>query len=148
MLEKAIGKRFYRSSVEVQSSLSVTSHSLQLHGLQHARLSCPYQIPDLAQTHCCSNMFQETNLLRRTMQIVKCSLLHQRAQGRVSSYPRTLIDFCENFKNLKCTAQAHIPKFLKPSLESGKGRHNQVTAMIHNQKGQLVIHCSLHQWVP
>ena len=83
MLEKAIGKRFYRSSVEVQSSLSVTSHSLQFHGLQHARLSCPHQIPDLAQT--CSDMFQETNLLRRTMQIVQCSLLHQRAQGRVSS---------------------------------------------------------------
>ena len=33
----------------------------------------------------------------------------------------------------KCTAQAHIPKFLKPSLESVKGRRNQVTAMIHNQ---------------
>ena len=27
-------------------------------------------------------------------------------------------------------------------------QYNQVTAMIHTQKGQLVIHCSLHQWVP
>ena len=28
-----------------------------------------------------SHAFQETNLLRRTMQIVECSLLHLRAQG-------------------------------------------------------------------
>ena len=26
--------------------------------------------------------------------------------------------------------------------------HNQVTAMTHNQKGQLVTHCNLHQQVP
>ena len=32
-----------------------------------------------------SRAFQETNSLRRTMQIVECSLLHRRAQGRVSS---------------------------------------------------------------
>ena len=49
---------------------------------------------------------------------------------------------------LSICAQAHIPKFLKPSLENVKGRYNQVTAMIHNQKAQLVIHCNLHQWVP
>ena len=34
---------------------------------------------------CCSQAFQETNSLRRTMQIVECSLLHWQAQGRVSS---------------------------------------------------------------
>ena len=34
---------------------------------------------------CCSHTFRETNSLRRTMQIVECSLLHRRAQGRVSS---------------------------------------------------------------
>ena len=34
---------------------------------------------------CGSHAFWETNSLRRTMQIVECSLLHQRAQGRVSS---------------------------------------------------------------
>ena len=33
---------------------------------------------------CCSHTFCETNSLRRTMQIVKCSLLHWWAQGRVS----------------------------------------------------------------
>ena len=37
---------------------------------------------------------------------------------------------------LKCTAQVYIPKFLKPSLESVKGTYSQVTATIHNQKGQ------------
>ena len=62
--------------------------------------------------------------------------------------PGTPTDFCENLRYLKCTAQAHIPKFLKPRLESVKGRFYQVTAMIHNQKGQLVIYCSLRQWEP
>ena len=33
----------------------------------------------------CSHTFQKTNSLRRTMHIVECSLLHWRAQGRVSS---------------------------------------------------------------
>ena len=97
---------------------------------------------------CYSHAFWETDSLRRTMQIVECSLLQQRAPGRVSSWPRTMTDFCENLIYLKCTAQANIPKFLKPSLESIKGRFNQAAAMIHNQKGQLVIHCGLHQGVP
>ena len=35
--------------------------------------------------NCYSHAFQETNSLRRTMQIVECSLSHWRAQGRVSS---------------------------------------------------------------
>ena len=34
---------------------------------------------------CCSHAFQETNSLRRTRQRVESSLLHRRAQGRVSS---------------------------------------------------------------
>ena len=34
---------------------------------------------------CYSHTFRETNSLRRTMQIVERSLLHRRAQGRVSS---------------------------------------------------------------
>ena len=32
---------------------------------------------------CCSHPFQETNSLRRTMQIAECSLLHRRAQGKI-----------------------------------------------------------------
>ena len=74
---------------------------------------------------------------------MECSLLHQRVRGRVSSLARD-----PNLIYLKCTAEAHIPKFLKPSLESVTGRYNQVTAMIHSQKGQLVIQCSLYQWGP
>ena len=44
-------------------------------------------IVDVSQgtTDCCIHAFWETNSLRRTMQIVECSLLHRRAQGRVSS---------------------------------------------------------------
>ena len=34
---------------------------------------------------CYSHAFRETNSLRRTMQTVECSLLHQHAQGRVPS---------------------------------------------------------------
>ena len=36
-------------------------------------------------SQCCSHAFQKTDSLRGTMQIVECSLLHQRSQGRVSS---------------------------------------------------------------
>ena len=32
-------------------SCSVMSNSLQSHGLQHARLTCPNHLPELAQTH-------------------------------------------------------------------------------------------------
>ena len=63
--------------------------------------------------------------------------------------PGTPTNFCEHLIYLKCTAQAHIPKFLKLSLENVKGRYNQVTAMIDHWKGQLVIHCyNLQQWMP
>ena len=55
--------------------------------------------------------------------------------------------FVKTLHALSVRAQAHIPKFLRPSLENVKGRYNQVTAMIHNQKSPLVIHCNLHQWV-
>ena len=35
--------------------------------------------------YCYSHAFRETNSLRRTVQMMECSLLHRRAQGRVSS---------------------------------------------------------------
>ena len=54
------------------------------------------------QLSCYSHAFRETNSLRRTMQIVECSLLHRRAQGRVSSSPRTPTHFCENLIYPKC----------------------------------------------
>ena len=40
---------------------------------------------DREHSGCYSHAFRETDSLRRTMQIVKCSLLRRRAQGRVSS---------------------------------------------------------------
>ena len=56
--------------------------------------------------------------------------------------------FVKTLYTLGVSSQVHIPKFLKSRLENVKGRWNQVIAMIHNQKGQLVIHCNPHQWVP
>ena len=53
--------------------------------------------------YCYSHAFRETNSLRRTMQIVECSLLHRRAQGRVSSKPRTPTSICENLLYPMCT---------------------------------------------
>ena len=58
------------------------------------------------------------------------------------------LTFVKTLYTLSVHAQAPIPKFLKPSLENVKERYNQVIAMIHNQKGQWVVLCSLHQWVP
>ena len=69
----------------------------------------------------------------RCRQWSACSLLHWWAQGRVSSQPRSPTDFCGNIIYLKRTAQAHIPRVLKPSLESVKGRYSQITAKIHHQ---------------
>ena len=40
---------------------------------------------ELVMPCCYSHAFRETDSLRRTMQIVECSLLSRRAQGRVSS---------------------------------------------------------------
>ena len=46
-------------------------------------ISRKLEIPSKGE--CCSHRFQDTNSLRRTMQIVECSLLHRQAEGRVSS---------------------------------------------------------------
>ena len=48
--------------------------------------------------------------------------------------------FVKTLYTLSVCAQAPTPRFLKPSLGNVKGRYNQVTAMIHNQEGQRVIH--------
>ena len=60
---------------------------------------------------CYSHAFQETNSLRRTIQIVECSLLHRRAQGRVSSWRRTQTSFCENLVYPK----VYVPKPTSPN---------------------------------
>ena len=45
------GCRLFLKLSTVQFSHSVVSNSLRPHGLQHARLPCPHQLPELAQTH-------------------------------------------------------------------------------------------------
>ena len=40
-----------------------------------------YNFLEEISSQCCSHAFWETNSLRRTMQIVECSLLHRGAQG-------------------------------------------------------------------
>ena len=60
---------------------------------------------------CYSHTFHETNSLRRTIQIVECSLLHRRAQGRVSSWRRTQTSFLENLVYPK----VYVPKPTSPN---------------------------------
>ena len=65
------------------------------------------------EIYCCNHAFQETSSLRRTMRTVECGLLHQQAQGRVSSLPRTLTSLCENLIYPKCVS------FPETSLNKG-----------------------------
>ena len=46
-----LGDSLFFQFSSVQFSPSVVSDSLQPHRLQHARLSCHHQLPELAQTH-------------------------------------------------------------------------------------------------
>ena len=54
-LYMCVGDRLTQTVTEqfssVQFSRSVVSDSLRPHGLQHTRLPCPAQLPELAQTH-------------------------------------------------------------------------------------------------
>ena len=61
-------------------------------------------------------------------------MLHRRVRGRVpfSQGPRST--FLKTLYTLGVCAQSPIPQFLKLSLENVKGRHNQIIAMIHNQR--------------
>ena len=43
--------------------------------------------PRRDQSHCCSHAFWETNSLRRTMQVVECSLLHHLHQRTKAESP-------------------------------------------------------------
>ena len=68
-----------------RSSVTQSCLTLQLHGLQLARLPCPSPAPRACSNSLLQQCIPGNNLLRRTMQIVESSLLHQQAQGRVSS---------------------------------------------------------------
>ena len=71
------------------SSLPFTAHCVCVHFASAKPPHWQKYLLNHKQQHspsiCCSHTFWETNSLRRTMQIVECSLLHQRAQSRVSS---------------------------------------------------------------
>ena len=83
---------------------------------------------DTAEVHssCCSHAFWETNSLRRTMQIVKCSLLHWWAQGRVSSAKNP--DICENLLYPMCTCLN--PWLQIPKEVQNKGRVNTIPIIL------------------
>ena len=60
------------------------------------------------------------------MQIVECSLLHQRAQkaeSPLSQGPRPV--FVKTLHTLSVRAQIHLPKFPETSLNKGKERYSQ-----------------------
>ena len=86
----------------------------------------------------CSHVFQEANSLRRTMQIVECSLLHRRAQGRVSSEPRTLTNICENLLYPMCTCPNPPPQIPWDLHKLRKGKYNPNNPITHVPCAQTV----------
>ena len=74
---------------------------------------------------CYSHAFQETNSLRRTMQIVQCSLLHRRskAESPLSQGPRPA--FVKIFYTPCVRVQTHHPNSLETYIN--KGRVNTAT---------------------
>ena len=71
------------------------------------------------------HVFQETNSLRRTMQIMGCSLLHRRpkAESPLSQGPQPA--FVKTLYTLSVRAQTHLPEFLETSLDKLKERYDQ-----------------------
>jgi len=67
-----------------------------------------------AKRDCCSQTPRETNSLRRTVQIVECSLLHQQVQGRVSSLARDP----DHFLCLPFIPSVYVPKPTFPVFSS------------------------------
>ena len=113
-----------------------------LSGSSHSNLSLSHTHSGYSQT------LRETNSLQRTAwDSGECSLLHRHIQGSLLFNQGLQPTFVKTLHALSVHAQAHIPKFLRLSLENVKGRYNQATAIFHNQKSQLVMPCKLHQWV-
>ena len=73
----------------------------------------------------CSHAFRETNSLRRTMQIVECSLLHRWVQGSLLLAKDPDQFFVKTLYTLSVRAQTHLSKFPETSLNKGKERYNQ-----------------------
>ena len=88
--------------------------------------------------YCWSHVFWETNSLRRTMQIVECSLLRRRAQGRVSSWPRTLTSVCENLLYPMCMCPNPPPQIPWDLHKLRKGKYNPNNPITHVPCAQTV----------
>ena len=93
------------------------------------------------QTHCFSYSLCYSQTLQEAKSTQKDSVdsgvqfitpAGPRQSFLLSQGPRPI--FVKTLYTLSVCPQAPIPKFLKPNLESVKGKYNQVTAMIHNQK--------------
>jgi len=69
---------------------------------------------------CCSYAFWETNSLRRTMQIVECSLLHGGPKAESSLSQGLQPVFVKTLYTLSVRDQTHLPKFSENSLKKGK----------------------------
>ena len=72
---------------------------------------------------CSSHVFRVTDSLRRTMQIVKCSLLHWWAQGSLLLAKDPQPVFVKTLYTLSVSAQTHLPKFPETSLNKGRERY-------------------------
>ena len=75
---------------------------------------------------CCSHALQETNSLRRTVQIVECSLLHRRpkAESPLSQGPQPA--FVKIFYTPCVCVWTHHSKFLETYINQGKYRASLV----------------------
>ena len=82
-------------------------------------------------SYCCSYAFQETNSLRRTMQIVECSLLHGRPNAEAPLSQGPWPAFVKTLYILSVRTQTHLPKFPETSLNKGKERYTQSESVIH-----------------
>ena len=86
-------KKNYTKELYKKDLLDPDNHDGVIAHLEPDILECEAYLTSMQSTssrmpgwkRCCSHALWETNSLRRTMQIVEGSLLHGRAQGRVSS---------------------------------------------------------------
>ena len=91
-----------------------------MHAVFYGDIWKTYNNVKFYHTSSCSHAFWETNSLRRTMQIVECTLLHcgpkaesPLSQGLQPVFVKTLDTLCVHDQN-------HLPKFSETSLNKGK----------------------------
>ena len=80
--------------------------------------------------NCYSHAFRETNSLRRTMQIVKCSLLHRRAKAEPPLSQGPWSAFVKIFYTPCVRIRTHHPNFLETYINQRKGKYNHNNPII------------------